>query len=148
MGIILFMKIFQSLFLAFLLFCNSFVFAETSTSDNIESVNTTKITQDARVEGQSELVNALCTLILILNGRIARVIAAVAIFAIGIMFFMGKITWQIIVTIGIALGLVFGAKNVAILLLPRAVHVYDTHQGDVSTKTTSQIITQSCPELL
>ena len=28
------------------------------------------------------------------------------------------------------------------------VHVYDEHQGDVSTKTTSQIITQACPEIL
>ena len=142
------MKTFQSLFLAFLLLFSSTVFAETSTSDNIESVNPTQVNEQGRVESQSELVNALCTLILILNGRIARVIAAVAIFAIGIMFFMGKITWQIIVTIGIALGLVFGAKNVAILLLPRAVHVYDEHQGEVSTKTTSQIVTQACPELL
>jgi type IV secretory pathway VirB2 component (pilin) len=142
------MKIFQSFFLVCLLLFNSSVFADTATSDNIESVNPTQINQQGRVEGQSELVNALCTLILILNGRIARVIAAVAIFAIGIMFFMGKITWQIIATIGVALGLVFGAKNVAILLLPRAVHVYDEHQGDVSTKTTSQIITQACPEIL
>jgi len=142
------MKIFQSFFLVFLLLFNSSVFADTATSDNIESVNPTQINQQGRVEGQSELVNALCTLILILNGRIARVIAAVAIFAIGIMFFMGKITWQIIATIGVALGLVFGAKNVAILLLPRAVNVYDEHQGDIATKTTSQIITQACPEIL
>ena len=142
------MKIFKVMLFGLALICNSFAFADAPSSDNIEVINPTQIQEQGQVEGQSELVNALCTLIVMLNGRIARVIAAVAIFAIGIMFFMGKITWQIIVTIGIALGLVFGAKNVAILMLPRAVHVYDNHQGDVETKTTSQIISQACPELL
>ena len=142
------MKVFKVTIFILCLFFNSFALADAPSSENIETVNPTQMQNQGNVEGQSELVTALCTLIMMLNGRIARVIAAVAIFGIGIMFFMGKITWQIIVTIGIALGLVFGAKNVAILMLPRAVHVYDDHQGDIQTKTTSQIISQACPELL
>ena len=97
---------------------------EAPSSQNIVSVNPAQISSDGNTKNQSDLSNALCTLILILNGRIARVIAAVAIFAIGIMFFMGKITWPVIVTIGIAMGLVFGAKVVAIALLPRAIQTY------------------------
>jgi type IV secretory pathway VirB2 component (pilin) len=122
--------------------------SEAPSSQNIVSVNPAQISSDGNTKNQSDLANALCTLILILNGRIARVIAAVAIFAIGIMFFMGKITWPVIVTIGIAMGLVFGAKVVAIALLPRAIQTYDQTQGEITTTTTSEIISQACPELL
>jgi type IV secretory pathway VirB2 component (pilin) len=121
---------------------------EAPSSQNIVSVNPAQISSDGNTKNQSDLANALCTLILILNGRIARVIAAVAIFAIGIMFFMGKITWPVIVTIGVAMGLVFGAKVVAIALLPRAIQTYDQTQGEIKTTTTSEIISQACPELL
>ena len=132
-----------------LMFMQSFAIANTApSSQNIVSVNPSQVGSDGNTTNQSELANALCTLILILNGRIARVIAAVAIFAIGIMFFMGKITWPVIVTIGVAMGLVFGAKVVAIALLPRAIQTYDQTQGETKTTTTSEVISQACPELL
>lgn len=140
---------FRNLFLVFFICSQFFAYsAEDFSSDNIVSVNPATIEQDGKQENQSELVYSLCTLILILNGRIARVIAAVAIFVVGIMFFMGKITWPLLVTVAIGLGMVFGAKAVAILLLPRAVQVYDSRDSTLQVKTTSQLISQACPELL
>lgn len=121
---------------------------DSPSSQNIVSVNPTQVESDGNTKGQSQLARSLCTLILILNGRTARVIAAVAIFGIGIMFFLGKITWPIIVTVGIGMGLVFGAKVVAIALLPRAIQTWDNTQGEAKILTTSEVITQACPELL
>lgn len=118
------------------------------TSQNLVVTNPQTLQSSGDTQNQSDLANSLCTLIMILNGRIARVLSAVAIFVIGILFFLGKITWPIIVTIGIAFGLVFGAKAVAILLLPRAISSYDATQKETLTQTPSEIISQACPELL
>lgn len=138
--------------LAFLMLFSQFVIAGTSSaipsSDNVESVNTEQYGSGGYNAENSALVNSLCTLIMILNGRIARVMAAVALFVLGILFFMGKITWPILVTVPIAFGIIFGAKTVAIALLPRATQIYNTREKSVETKTSSEIITQACPELL
>ena len=134
-----------ALFLGFLSLSVSF--ANEFGGGSITTVNTEHLQSDSTAPGQNDLTNALCTLILMLNGRVARVMAAVAIFAVGIMFFMGKITWPVLTTIGVAMGLVFGAKTVAIIMLPRAVYVYDERDEDMNIKTSSEIITQACPEL-
>ncbi len=147
------MKIFHYIVLI-CVFCFNFVALSEDpantvpSSDNIVLVNPESLTTGGYQNNQSELTNALCTIILIMNGRIARVIAAVAIFAVGIMFFMGKITWPIIVTVAIAMGLVFGAKTIALAILPRAVNTYDKTQGEAITQTTSEVLSQACPELL
>lgn len=143
------MKKIITIVLAFVMMFSSFSYADTEYDGlSIKNVNESYRTgNDGKVKNQSELVNSLCTLILILNGRIARVLAAVAIFAVGIMFFLGKITWPILVTVGVAMGLVFGAKNVAIIMLPRVVAMHDERDGTIQYKTSSEIISQACPEL-
>lgn len=134
--------------LALVLLFSSSSFADNPSSDNIESVNPTQVDKQGINPQSSALVNSLCTIILILNGRVARVLAAVSVFVVGLLFFMGKITWPVLVTIPIAFGLIFGGRTVAIALLPRAIQVYDSRQGALATKTTSEIISQACPELL
>lgn len=136
-----------SIILALIIFTTSFSSAEDFSGGSITAVNPEQMQSDGITPDQSQLVNSLCTLILILNGRIARVLAAVAIFAVGIMFFLGKITWPVLTTIGVAMGLVFGAKTVAIIMLPRAVYVHDAYQEETLVKTPSEIISQACPEL-
>lgn len=143
------MKIFSTIFALILLLMTSSAFAvDAPRSDNIESVNKTQLDKQGIDSKNSTLVNSLCTIILVLNGRIARVLAAVSIFVIGLFFFMGKVTWPVLITVPIAFGLIFGARTVAIAILPRAVQTYDTRQGALATKTTSELITQACPELL
>jgi type IV secretory pathway VirB2 component (pilin) len=131
-----------------LLILSHISFAGTPTSDNVETVNTNKYDSSGYDAENSSLVNTLCTLIMVLNGRFARVMAAVAIFVLGIMFFMGKITWPILIAVPVAFGIIFGAKTVAIALLPRATQIYNAREQSLETKTTSEIITQACPELL
>jgi type IV secretory pathway VirB2 component (pilin) len=131
-----------------LLILSQISFAGTPTSDNVETVNTNKYDSGGYDAENSSLVNTLCTLIMVLNGRFARVMAAVAIFVLGIMFFMGKITWPILIAVPVAFGIIFGAKTVAIALLPRATQIYNARENSLETKTTSEIITQACPELL
>ena len=131
-----------------LLILSQLSFAGTPTSDNVETVNTNQYDSGGYNTENSSLVNTLCTLIMVLNGRFARVMAAVAIFVLGIMFFMGKITWPILIAVPVAFGIIFGAKTVAIALLPRATQIYNAREKTLETKTTSEIITQACPELL
>ena len=61
---------------------------------------------------------------------------------------MGKITWPVLITVPVAFGIIFGAKTLAIAMLPRATQIYNAREKGIETKTTSEIITQACPELL
>ena len=156
MTFIVFMKNFSkkitAILLAFIILFSQlgtqFALAEDPSSENIESVNQSQYEGSGYNVENSALVNSLCTLIMIMNGRLARVMAAVAIFVIGIFFFMGKITWPVLISVPIAFGIIFGAKTVAIALLPRATQIYNTREKALETKTSSEIITQACPELL
>ena len=145
------LKKFSVYFLTFFLVISQLAFAgstATPTSDNIETVNENQYTESGYQTENSALVNSLCTLIMIMNGRLARVMAAVAIFVLGILFFMGKITWPVLIAVPVAFGIIFGAKTVAIAILPRATQIYNAREKAIETKTTSEIITQACPELL
>ena len=113
----------------------------------ISSVNPTLTTQ-SQSGYVSSLSSTLCQLILIVNGRVGRAMAAIAIFGLGIAFFLGKITWTLITTLGIGLGTLFGAKSIALVLLPYAVTVTDPSSGAQVTATPDEIIRKVCPELI
>jgi hypothetical protein len=63
---------------------------------------------------------------------------------------MGKVTWQIFVVTSVGIALVFGASAIVISILPRATQVIDNTSGTpvIKTKTTSQLIKASCPEIV
>ncbi len=132
-------------------------FAERN-SQSLDNISADQINQDNRTTTTGNGVTTrndntvdyfICLLIVVLTGKIARVIFALSIFAWGILFFMGKVTWQIFVVTAVGIGLVFGAASIVIAILPRATQVIDT-SGDkpkVVTKTPSQMIREKCPEI-
>lgn len=91
----------------------------------------------------------ICLLIVVLTGKIARVILALAIFVVGILFFLGKINWSILAVTAIGAGIAFGATGIVIAILPRATQVVDNSSGTavIKTKTTHQLIAERCPEI-
>ena len=103
----------------------------------------------ATIRNDNTVSYFLCLLILILTGTIARVILSLAIFVIGILFFLGKINWTALVSIAIGAGITYGAVMIVVAILPRATQVVDQTSGSqvIITKTTSQIIGESCPEI-
>jgi type IV secretory pathway VirB2 component (pilin) len=88
------------------------------------------------------LVDVLCQIVIFMQGRIGRAISLGVLFSFGILFFLGKVSWPQIVTMSIGLGLLFGAKSVALLVLP----YYIEQDGDVQV-TTSDAIKTVCPEI-
>ena len=129
-------------------------FAENQTLENINSSqinrNNSTTTVNGVVKRNDNTVDYfICLLIIVLTGKIARVIFALAIFAWGVLFFMGKVSWQIFVVTSVGIALVFGAASIVISVLPRATQVVDNSSGTpvIKTKTTSQLIREHCPEI-
>ena len=112
----------------------------------ITATNPNQGTNNTAVGQTTPLTDALCTIILVLNGRIGRAIAAMAIIGVGYAFWASKISWVMIVTVGIGIGIIFGAKTVAIAMLPNTVKVTDTN-GNLVTVTPDELIRDACPEL-
>ncbi len=126
-------------------------------SQSLDNIDSSQINKDNRTETINGVTTRndntvdyfICLLIVVLTGKIARVIFALSIFAWGILFFMGKVSWQIFVITAVGIGLVFGAVSIVIAILPRATQVIDT-SGDTAkivTKTPSQMIREKCPEI-
>ena len=130
-------------------------FAITQTLDNINSSQINKNNSTTTVNGvttrnDNTVDYFICLLIVVTTGKIARAIFALAIFAWGILFFMGKVTWHIFVVTSVGIALVFGALPTAISILPRATQVIDNTSGTpvIKTKTTSQLLREHCPEIM
>ena len=90
----------------------------------------------------SPLLDVLCQIILFLQGRFGRSIAIGGIVTMGIGLFLGKFTWTQMTVFGVGIGLLFGAKEMALVLLP----YYLYQDGDVKV-TTSEAISTACFEL-
>ncbi len=58
------------------------------------------------------LGESLCRIALSLSGNIARGIATVAIFTIGVSLFMGKMNWGMALAIAAGIAIVFGAPKI------------------------------------
>ncbi|MBF8246795.1 MAG: TrbC/VirB2 family protein [Rickettsia sp.] len=54
---------------------------------------------------------SLCNLVNLISGQIARGIATLAIFAIGIGLFLGKVSWGLAATTAAAVAVIFGASD-------------------------------------
>lgn len=141
----------KSIFIAFFILFTSIsssVLAETGSSvgaQGLEAVNPNAI--EASGSDRSALSDSLCQIILILNGRVGRALAAIAIFGLGIAFFLGKITWTLITTMGIGMGVLFGAKTVTLMLLPYSVKTVNPDTGTQEDVSPEELIRKACPEL-
>ncbi len=94
----------------------------------------------------NQLATSLCQIILLLNGRIGRAIAVIAILTLALLFMTSKLTVPVFLTFIVGIALLFGAKSIALVLLPSYVEVKEPDRGVVK-KTPEELIKQVCPEL-
>lgn len=113
------------------------VFADVATTS-------TSTAQVSTPPNTNQIANVLCSIILILQGRIGRVIALAAIITLGIAFFLGAVEWKGVVTLVIGLGLLFGAKTVALLMLPNYIIINNPNSGTSGVTTPEALVAQAC----
>jgi type IV secretion system protein VirB2 len=65
----------------------------------------------AATANQDVIGATLCTLVSNLSGGVARGIATLAIFAVGVGLFLGKVNWGIAATTAAGVGIIFGAPT-------------------------------------
>jgi type IV secretory pathway VirB2 component (pilin) len=94
----------------------------------------------------NQLATSLCQLILLLNGRIGRAVAVIAILTLALLFMTSKLTVPLFLTFIVGIAFLFGAKSIALVLLPSYVDVKEPDRGVVK-KTPEELIKQVCPEL-
>ncbi|MGI4775384.1 MAG: TrbC/VirB2 family protein [Janthinobacterium lividum] len=75
--------------------------------------------------------NTLCRLVSNLSGGIARAIAALAIFSVGVGLFLGKLNWGIAAATAAGVGIIFSAPKLVAFLSG------DTADATCTTTTTS-----------
>jgi type IV secretory pathway VirB2 component (pilin) len=95
----------------------------------------------------NQLATSLCQLILLLNGRTGRAIAIIAVFVLAFMFMTSKLNVPTFLTVIIGLAMLFGAKSVALIMLPNYVKVKDTERQTAIKKTPDELVREVCPEL-
>ena len=101
-----------------------------------------------KVANENPLAHYLCQVIIMFQGRIGRAVAAGAIVSLGIMFLLGKVTVPVILFTTFGFALMFGSKNIALLLLPRYVTVMDENNQKVEkTIAADEIISYYCGEI-
>ncbi len=62
--------------------------------------------------------DTLCNVVNLVSGQIARGIATLAIFAVGIGLFLGKINWGLAATTAAAVAVIFGAGDLVEFIAP------------------------------
>ena len=60
----------------------------------------------------NQISQVLCNMIILLQGNIARGIAAGGVIFLGFSLFLGKISWGTAMALGIGLGAIFGAQEI------------------------------------
>ena len=94
----------------------------------------------------NQLATSICQLILFLNGRTGRAVAVIAIFALAFLFMISKLSVSVFLTFIIGIALLFGAKSIALILLPSYVTVKDPDRTSMK-KTPEELVKEVCPEL-
>jgi type IV secretory pathway VirB2 component (pilin) len=129
-------------------------------SQSLDNINESQINVDNRVgtnaagatvRNDNTVDYFLCFIIVVLTGKIARVILALSIFVMGIMFFLGKVNWTLFVVTAIGVGITLGASKIVIAILPRATQIVEMDENGnkiIVTKTTYQMIAERCPEIV
>ncbi len=69
------------------------------------------LSQEALASEHDIIGKTLCNLVDVISGQIARGIATLAIFAVGVGLFMGKVSWGLAATTAGGVAVVFGASS-------------------------------------
>ncbi len=81
--------------------------------------NTTKIGICVSSGGNNEenaIGQAICNLIGVANGNAGRAVVGVVVIVVGIMFFLGKVTWSLVLAVTIGTGAIFGAETIVVAI--------------------------------
>src|SRR5574344_1103011 len=93
-------------------------------------------------------LKTLCDIIMFLQGRIGRSLAAFSIMLAAWGFTNGNFKWQEMLTLAIGIGIFFAPKTFALWLLPEYIVGITGDGYDISVKyTPDEIITCACPNL-
>lgn len=122
-------------------------FSEAPQDRAISSNGVTSVDANASEgEANNQLASSICQMILFLNGRIGRAIAVIASFSLALLFMMGKLQVSIFLTFIIGMALLFGAKSIALVMLPSYIKVKEVDRGIVK-KSPEELVKKACTEL-
>jgi len=88
--------------------------AQFETEDDLED-NTEKIGICTSIGGSGEdnaFGQAICNLMNVVTGNAGRAVVGVVVIVVGIMFFLGKVTWSLVLAIALGAGAIFGAPAI------------------------------------
>lgn len=94
----------------------------------------------------NQLATSICQLILLLNGRTGRAIAVIAVLTLAFLFMSSRLSIAVFLTFIVGIALLFGAKSIALVLLPNYVTVKDPDR-EMIKKTPEELVKEVCPEL-
>lgn len=138
------MKYFFIILFLLLTFAGKTTFAATVLDEEGIGATDEKV---AEGDSSNQLASSICQLILLLNGRIGRAIAIIALFAIAILMATGKVGVPIFLTFLVGIAMLFGAKSIALVLLPSFVEVREIDRLEPVKRSPEELIKQVCPEL-
>ena len=58
------------------------------------------------------LVGTLCNVVKLLQGGLGKAVATIAIIALGLGLFAGKLSWPVALTVALGIGIIFGATQI------------------------------------
>ena len=138
------------IFFVFVFFITEKSFAETidysTRAVGDEGLSVVDQTQASEGSNSNQLAASICQLILILNGRTGRAIAVIAILVLAFMFMTSKLSVPVFLTFIIGMALLFGAKSIALIMLPSYIKVKEADRGIVKISP-ERAIKEVCPEL-
>lgn len=77
--------------------------------------NTTTNTA-TNTSSDSLTVNIMCTAINEMTGNVGKAIASLIMISLAISLFLGKVNWGMAISVAVAIGILFGAKDVVVIL--------------------------------
>lgn len=74
-------------------------------------------TSDAALAQQSPMGNVICAIIGIIYGNLGRGIAVLSVIILGVGATIGKVSWGLAMTVGVGIGVIFGAVPLTAYLM-------------------------------
>lgn len=94
----------------------------------------------------------ICDFLRLLTGRTMRAICVIVIMGMAFLCFNGSISWQKALTVVAGFGLIFGAKNFAVMILASKITNVSGQMGNkvfykTNEYTPEEVIAAACPSL-
>jgi type IV secretory pathway VirB2 component (pilin) len=100
------------------------------------------------VTNRTAIEKAICMLLVVAKGRIARAIVAALLISYGVMLLLSKFQWTHFLVLSISTGLIFGGGQIALtFFIPKNIVHYDAN-GNISVDSAESFIKGKCPHAL